>query len=322
MRGIYIKYIIYTCIAICLASPVGADVATMAERPVSSGASASETAWYRDWNVASLTGDWGTKTASDSTISCWGERIASWALPVKDEIASGADGIQDWASRTWKDLGESVRNGRCQECGAPTLLNRDRCFHCMQKEKSDQFMNWMDQSGRSARDMLKGLRDPKLTAPVIERLIQARDYFRNRQKQDPAKVREQHRQMIELLGRMRLANDGRTINEITRDTLKTYAPALEGTDYIEDPARAISYFLILDAKGFLEKVKCIRMKDGRILTPIEAYQEYTRTDPAKAKDMLEIIEDIRQLSSPLETDENRIPAALDALARLLRLTTQ
>lgn len=306
----------------CPAFPSFADVAARDAEMESAGGCASETPWYRNWNVASLTGDWGTQTASESTMSRWGERIASWALPVKDGLASGTGGIQDWASRTWNELGENVRDGRCRECGAPTLLGRDRCFHCMQKEKSDQFMTWMDKSGRSAREMLKGLRDPKLTAPVIERLIQARDYFRSRQKRDPAMEREQHRQMIEMLGRMRLANDGRTINEITRDTLKTYAPALEGTDYIEDPARAISYFLILDAKGFLEKVKCIRMNDGRILTPIEAYQEYTQTDPAKAKDMLEIIEDIRQLSSPLETDENRIPAALDALARLLRLTTQ
>ncbi len=299
-----------------------ADVATMAEQVEGAGGGASETSWYRNWNVASFPGDWGTQTASESTMSRWGERIASWALPVKDGIASGTGGIQDWASRTWSELGENVRNGRCLECGAPTLLGRERCFHCMQKEKSDQFMTWMDESGRSAREVLKGLRDPKLSAPVIERLIQARDYFRNRQKRDPAMERERHRQMIEMLGRMRLANDGRTINEIAKDALKTYAPALEGTDYIEDPARAISYFLILDAKGFLEKVKCIRMKDGRTLTPIEAYQEYTQTDPAKAKDMLEIIEDIRQLSNPLESDENRIPAALDALARLLRLTTQ
>ncbi|HOT29644.1 MAG TPA: hypothetical protein PLU72_15825 [Candidatus Ozemobacteraceae bacterium] len=313
---------IYLLISFSSAIPAVAEVATLAEEVETAGGCASDTPWYRTWNVASFTDEWGTQTASASTMSRWGERIASWALPVKDGIASGAGGIQDWASRTWTDLGESVRNGRCRECGAPTLLGRDRCFHCMQKEKSDQFVNWIDRSGQSAREMLKGLRDPKLTAPVIERLVQARDYFRSRQKRDPAMEREGHRQMIEMLGRMRLANDGRTINEIARDALKTYAPALEGTDYIEDPARAISYFLILDAKGFLEKVKCIRLKDGRILTPIEAYQEYTQTDPAKAKDMLEIIEDIRQLSSPLESDENRIPAALDALARLLRLTTQ
>ncbi len=320
MSGKYVFVLIYIWFSLCPAA--AADIATMAERTESAEASASASPWYRDWNVASLTGEWSGKTASDSSMSLWGERIASWALPVKDGIASGADGIQDWASRTWNELGENVRDGRCRECGAPTLLGRDRCFHCMQKEKSDQFMTWVDQSGRSARETLKGLRDPKLTAPVIERLIQARDYFRNRQKRDPAMERERHRQMIEMLGRMRLTNDGRTINEMTKDALKTYAPALEGTDYIEDPARAISYFLILDAKGFLEKVKCIRMKDGRILTPIEAYQEYTQTDPAKAKDMLEIIEDIRQLSNPLETDENRIPAALDAFARLLRLTTR
>lgn len=283
---------------------------------------ASGPAWYQEWNVASLTNGWNATPASSSTISIWGERIASWALPVKDELASEAGDLHDWASRTWTDLGESVRNGRCIECGAPTLLNRERCFHCLQKTKSEELLNWMDESGRSGREMLRSLRDPKLTAPVIDRLIQARDYFRSRQKTDPAKAREQNRQVLELLGRMKVGDGGRTLNEISRDTLKKYAPALEGTDYIEDPARAISYFLILDAKGFLEKVRCVKMKDGRVLTIMEAYQEYTHTDPARAKDMLEIIEDIRQISSPLESDENRIPAALDALARLLRLTTR
>lgn len=283
---------------------------------------ASAPAWYDSWGIASLTDGWGTRPVATSSVSVWGEKLASWALPLQEGISSGAGSIQEWASRTWTGLGDSVRNGRCRDCGAPTLLNRDRCFHCMQRETSEDFLRWLDETKRSARDALRNLRDPKLTEPVIERLLQARDYFRSRRKSDPAVTREHNRQMLELLGRMRLVNDGRTINEIARDTLKTYAPALEGTDYIEDPARAISYFLVLDPKGFLEKVRCVRLKDGRVVTPIEAYQEYSGTDPAKAKEMLEIIEDIRQISSPLETDENRIPAALDALARLLRLMTR
>lgn len=320
----YIIIIIYMIISAagCQVAHAGTETAGVAEKPEHAAESASETAWYQRWNVASLTNGWETSPTSSSTISLWGERIASWALPVKEEISSGAGSLQDWASRTWQDLGDSVRNGRCVECGAPTLLDRERCFHCLQRAKSEEFLNWMDESGRSARDMLQNLRDPKLTKPVIDRLIQARDYFRSRRKHDPAIAREQHRQMLELLGRMKIVNDGRTLNEIAKDTLKKYAPALEGTDYIQDPARAISYFLILDAKGFIEKVRCVKMKDGRVLTLIEAYQEYTHTDPAKAKDMLEIIEDIRQISSPLETDENRIPAALDALSRILRLISK
>jgi|GEM_PF-2324781 len=318
----YMLIVLLSAVTIGTAAAENPEPAITAEKPERAYEQVPGSSWYEGISVASLTGDWSSKPASGSTISIWGERIASWALPVSDGISSGTGDLQDWASHTWNDLGETVRNGRCAECGAPTLLNRDHCFHCMQRAKSEEFLRWMDETGRSAREALLKLRDPKLTAPVIERLIQARDYFRSRRKTDPAIVREQRRQMLELLGRMKLVNDGRTLNEIAKDTLKKYAPALEGTDYIEDPARAISYFLILDAKGFLEKVKCVKTKDGRVVTPIEAYQEYTHTDPARAKDMLEIIEDIRQLSSPLETDENRIPAALDALARILRLTTQ
>ncbi len=315
------KIVLLALVAVLAAIPRSVS-AVEAEQGVCASETASETAWYGGWGIASLTDGWGPKPGATSTVSIWGEKIASWALPVQEGISSGAESIQDWASRTWTDLGDSVRNGRCRDCGAPTLLNRDRCFHCMQRETSEDFLRWLDETKRSARDALRNLRDPKLTEPVIERLLQARDYFRSRRKSDPAVTRERNRQMLELLGRMRLVNDGRTINEIARDTLKSYAPVLEGTDYIEDPARAISYFLVLDPKGFLEKVRCVRLKDGRVVTPIEAYQEYSGTDPAKAKEMLEIIEDIRQISSPLETDENRIPAALDALARLLRLMSR
>ncbi len=298
------RYIIFVSLALAgvCAAAAGEDPAATAEKEVPAG---ERTPGF----------------ASASTISIWGERIASWALPVTDGISSGAGTMQDWAGRTWTDLGDNVRNGRCIDCGAPTLLNRAHCFHCVQRARSEEVLTWLSETKNSARDSLRKLSDPKLTEPVIDRLIQARDYFRERQKTDPTMIREQRRQMLELLGRTPLGSGGRTLNEIAKDTIKNYMPALEDTDYADDPARAISYFLILDGKGFLEHVRCVKMKDGRVLTPIGAYQEYTHTDPARAKDMLEVIEDIRRLSDPLNTNEDRLPAALDALARSLRLMT-
>jgi len=209
----------------------------------------------------------------------------------------------------------------CEICGQPTLFGRKQCFHCLSQKAPHDFKRWVDDTLDSTRQALQKLRDPALTDEIIERLMKAKQQFQDHKKMDSSYDLAQKRRAIEELGKWKVGSDGRELNDLARERFRKYLPALEGTDYVEDPAKAISYFLILDGKGFIENVKCIRGPLGQPMTLMEAYEYYSRTDPKKAKDMLEIMDNIRKLSSP-EAEEESIPLILDSLARSLRILTK
>ncbi|MFZ2958414.1 MAG: hypothetical protein WA705_16120 [Candidatus Ozemobacteraceae bacterium] len=211
-------------------------------------------------------------------------------------------------------------NRTCETCGRPTLFGTKKCFTCRTKEAPAAFKQAVDDAFESSRNALEALGDPRLTREVIDRLLQARRRLQDRAAKDSDYERAQRRQAFENLGRIPIASDGRTLNDAAKDAVRTYLPALEGSDYLQNPARTISYFLVLDGKGFIENVRCVRLSDGRYLTLMEAYQEFSGTDPQKAKDVLELMDDIRKISSPGEgSDDERLPALLDAVARGLRI---
>jgi len=225
--------------------------------------------------------------------------------------------FRNWASETLDAVGQPGRQ-ECESCGRPTFFGIKTCFTCRSREAPHAFKQACDEAFEKSRQALQDLRDPKLTQPIIDRLLAAKRELQDQKRRDTDFEKAQQRQNLENLGRLKIGKDGRELNEIAREGVRTYLPALEESDFGQDPARTLSYFLILDGKGFIENVRCIRGPNGEYLTLLEAYQRYSGTDPQKAKDLLEITDDLRKLSDP-QSEDDRTAIGLDVAARLLRL---
>lgn len=225
--------------------------------------------------------------------------------------------FRSWASDTLNAV-EQPSQRECENCGRPTLFGIRKCFSCRGKEAPHLFKQACEEAFEKSRQALRDLRDPKLTQPVIDRLLAAKRELQDQKQIDTDYDRAQQRRNLESLGRIKVGADGRELNEYARDAVKTYLPALEESDFGQDPARTLSYFLILDGKGFIENVRCVRGPHGEYLTLLEAYQRYSGTDPQKARDTLELIDDLRKLSDP-QNEDDRTAIGLDVAARLLRL---
>jgi len=242
-------------------------------------------------------------------------------FPVISQTYPFGEKIREVQESTWNSLKESMNKGQCETCGQPTLLGRKQCFHCLQKQAPHDFKDWLNRAYDTYKEALKRLDDPQMTDEIIEKLFEMKRQLQDSQKLDSSYEMEQKRVFFEELGKYPVGNDGKVLNELVREKLEKYLPALEGTDYIQDPAKAVSYFLVLDGKGFIENVRCIRGPLGQPMTILEAYQCYSRTDPKKARDLLEIMDNVRKLSDPNFKEEG-IPLLLDSLARTLRVLTR
>ena len=142
--------------------------------------------------------------------------------------------------------------------------------------------------------------------------------FKNQKSSDPSQKKEANRQFLESLGEMSIGSGSATLNNYARRFIKNYCPSLIGTDYFNDPAKAISYYLVLDGKGFIEKVKLIRGPFGTPMTLKEAYEYYTGTDPEKAEKILIMMEQLQKLGSK-DTDQNKVKHILKAIKTNLEL---
>jgi len=212
-------------------------------------------------------------------------------------------------------------NKTCEKCGKPTFLNYSRCLDCLRLSIRGNLTDLMDAAMQRSKDALQKLRDPNLKDEIIESLLKAKREFQDQKGKDSDYERNRRRREIENLGKVKIGSNNQEINELAREVVMKYLPALEGTDYAVDPIKTLSYFLILDGKGFIEEVRCLRGPFGQPMTLLEAYQYYTRTDPKKANDILEIINDVRKLSDP-QCDGEEIPAVLDAVARGIKILSE
>ncbi len=242
-----------------------------------------------------------------SQIDRFGERIR--------EVGSEATG---WASRTATDLWKGLSPKTCRKCGQPTPLGRDECLKCTGEDTARNLTNLLNDALGRAREGLKNLGDPKLTDTVVESLLKMKECLQRDRQNDPDMEREVRRQGIESIGDVPVGPDRRPLNDFAREAVWKYMPSLEGTDYGNDPAKTLSYFLVLDGKGFIENVKIIRGPLGLPMTLKEGFDYYYRVDPGKSQDILEIMDDIRKLSNP-STPVEKLPHILDGIARGLRL---
>ena len=129
-----------------------------------------------------------------------------------------------------------------------------------------------------------------------------------------------NRMLIERLGRTRISEDGKTLNEYAQDAIERARPDLRGTDYFGDPARTLTYFVAFDPKGFVENVRLIRGPLDSPMTLKEAYQYYTRTDPQRAQKILNMLDRLQRLYGPGHNpDEKQLDVIIESIQQTVDL---
>lgn len=180
---------------------------------------------------------------------------------------------------------------------------------------------WARETLQETRDQVNRLREPEFHDELIKKLFEAKKRFQDESGKDSDFETARTRQWLEEQFERWRGPGGKSVPEFARETVSKYLPALQGTDYAQDPIKTLTYLLILDGKGFIRDIKCVRGPLGQPMTLLEAYETYSRTDPKKAEDVLEIMDNIRKLSDP-GCEKERVPILLDAIARTLRVFLQ
>jgi len=134
------------------------------------------------------------------------------------------------------------------------------------------------------------------------------------------KNQRSNRMLIERLGRTRIGENGKTLNEYAQDAIERVRPDLRDTDYFSDPARTLTYFVLFDPKGFIENVRLIRGPLDSPMTLKEAYQYYRRTDPEKAQKILNMLDRLQRLYGPNHNpDEKQLDIIIEAIQQTVDL---
>lgn len=246
--------------------------------------------------------------AQQAQTAPWGERIRSYG-----------DSVKEWAGSTTRDLMQKTEGGTCELCGEKKVRGLNKCLPCLKKTAPAEFKQWCDQAWETTKDSVQSLKDSKNVDLVIEKLFEARQKLKSYRSTDSDLVLERNRQWYEHMTRLIMSRDGGAGGRMAREAVRRFAPALEGTDLFEDPARAFSYFWVLDGKGFVKRVRWLRGPTGKFVTLQEYMEQKTGLSPQKSEDIVEILDDVRKIS--MEETSEMAPAALDALARTLRMLT-
>ncbi len=250
----------------------------------------------------------------------WGEQIRNYGTSLREWAGSASHDLKDWAGSATEDLLKNAEGGNCEICGSKTIRGMTKCVRCLHRTAPAEFKQWCDDTWRSTRETVESLRDRRHLDQAVEWLFRARDAIQSQRNNDSQLVLEKNRQWYEHMTRLVLSRDNGEGAKMAREAVKRFAPALEGTDFVEDPARAFSYFWALDGKGFVKRVRWLRDPSGKSVTIEEYLQQKPGMNPQKSEDMVEIIDDVRKIAT--EDSCEMAPAALDALARTLRLLTR
>ena len=134
------------------------------------------------------------------------------------------------------------------------------------------------------------------------------------------KNQRSNRMLIERFGRTKIGRDGKTLNEYAQDAIDHVRPDLRDTDYFNDPARTLTYFVLFDPKGFIENVRLIRGPLDSPMTLKEAYQYYKRADPEKAQKILNMLDRLQRLYGPNHNpDEKQLDIIIEAIQQTVDL---
>lgn len=250
----------------------------------------------------------------------WGEQMRNYGTSLKDWASSASRELKDWAGSATENLLKNAEGQNCEICGGKTIRGMSRCLRCLHRTAPAEFKQWCDDTWRSTRETVESLRDRRHLDQVVEWLFKARDAVQSERGNDSELVLEKNRQWYEHMTRLIMSRDNGEGAKPAREAIKRFAPSLEGTDFVEDPARAFSYFWALDGKGFVKRVRWLRDSSGNPITLEEYLQRKPGMNPQKSEDVVEIIDDVRKIAT--EDSREMAPAALDALARTLRLLTR
>ena len=159
----------------------------------------------------------------------------------------------------------------------------------------------------AARNWYESLPDLKIKENLQLSIDKLQEMLSQPPEKQVDKNARSNRMLIEQLGRTRISRDGKTLNEYAQDAINHVRPDLRDTDFFNDPARTLSYFILFDPKGFVENVKLIRGPLNAPMTLKEAYQYYNRTDPERAQKILNMLESLQMLyQSDPSTDQREL----------------
>lgn len=206
----------------------------------------------------------------------------------------------------------------CETCGRAIPWGFETCFHCLQQSAAQRTLELGRWALDRSRQALQALQEPGLTDRAIERLLQVKQDWLQRHGDSSDADQAARREGLRRLGRLPVGADGRTVDDVAREAVRRLLPALEGTDLADDPVRVLSYYLVLDAKGFLKEVRFLRGPLGEPMTVLEAIEYHRRLDSGQARELLELAEDLQRLSRP-DCPAQQVPLLLDAVGRTLKV---
>jgi hypothetical protein len=243
--------------------------------------------------------------------SSWGEKVEGLECD-----SPGWLGVASFTLEHWR---RQVEKGRCRECDTEGYLWDGLCWKCRHRQGVEGVARWMNELREQGAEKMRSWRDPALRRQLIEKLETLQRQWREEGRGNRAAERENNRRLLEELGRLPVNAEGRTLNDLARETVETAFPSFQGTEIAHDPIKVISYYLVVDPTGFVREVRIWRGPMGEPLTLLEAYEYYRGVDPKRAEDMLEMLEDLRKISDP--TNQDPLPDILDGVIRNLRILT-
>ncbi len=233
-------------------------------------------------------------------------------IPTTDHLA-------DWARRTANSVASHLPSpGICERCGRPTLPGQNDCLKCLSHSVPRQTKEWFGRRADDVQDAIKKLRSLELPPEWRQRVNGFIEELERPLESEVHKRREESRRFYESLGRMPVPGTNRTLNDSAREFIRKHLPQFEGTDYAADPAKALSYLLALDTRGFVRNVRVWRGPGGAPMTMLEAFNAFSRTDPKKAEEMVEIMDNLTTVLGPGEL-KDKVPALLNSGRRTFRL---
>lgn len=198
---------------------------------------------------------------------------------------------------------------------AITPPSRVEVFFDYLKKTASETLQFNQETTDAWYDKLNNL---QIKQNLQDSLDQVREMINNRESSEPDRQKAQNRNFLEQLGHMKISRDGQTLNEYARQAVDRLCPDLRGTDYFNNPGKTLSYFLMLDPCGFVENVKIIKGPLDTPMTIKEAYQYYTRTEPAKAEKILKMLESLQRLNSP-DTDQDQLKIIMESVEQTIEL---
>ncbi|RCK81005.1 MAG: hypothetical protein OZSIB_2382 [Candidatus Ozemobacter sibiricus] len=266
------------------------------------------------------------RRAAWPTGQVWPLLAIIWLLGPANGVAPLAAADQPLVASTSVDRPPERGGGRperaaercCETCGCAIPWGFETCFYCLQQSAAQRTLELGRWALDRSRQALQALQEPGLTDRAIERLLQVKQDWLQRHGNSSDADQAARREGLRQLGRRPVGADGRTVDDVAREAVRRLLPALEGTDLADDPVRVLSYYLVLDAKGFLKEVRFLRGPLGEPMTVLEAIEYHRRLNPGQARELLELAEDLQRLSRP-DCPAQQVPLLLDAVGRTLKV---